>query len=134
KVTTLEFFQHHFAKSGHGDGLLMTRQPTSTVRQPPLHYLTRSVRRTSGFVLADHPGVIGRWLESKCPVRPLLRFALYAAIESCFIISLPTSHGVCMRTRAIVIFLLAAWCWRAPLAAQATDSSAEAALRAAMAE
>src|SRR4029077_15219261 len=84
--------------------------------------------------LADHPGVIGRWLESKCPVRPLLRFALYAAIESCFIISLPTSHGVCMRTRAIVIFLLAAWCWRAPLAAQATDSSAEAALRAAMAE
>jgi hypothetical protein len=26
KVTTLEFFQHHFAKSGHGDGLLMTRQ------------------------------------------------------------------------------------------------------------
>jgi hypothetical protein len=39
-----------------------------------------------------------------------------------------------LRTRAIVIFLLAAWCWRAPLAAQATDSSAEAELRAAMAE
>src|SRR5216683_3069712 len=57
KVTTLEFFQHHFAKSGHGDGLLMTRQLISTFRQPPLHYLTRSVRRTSGFVLADHPGV-----------------------------------------------------------------------------
>src|SRR5207302_1430407 len=55
KVTTLEFFQHHFAKSGHGDGLLMTRQLISTARQPPLHYLTRSVRRTSGFVLADHP-------------------------------------------------------------------------------
>src|SRR5437899_8436215 len=55
KVTTLEFFQHHFAKSGHGDGLLMTRQLISTFRQPPLHYLTRSVRRTSGFVLADHP-------------------------------------------------------------------------------
>src|SRR5260370_2733158 len=53
KVTTLEFFQHHFAKSGHGDGLLMTRQLISTFRQPPLHYLTRSVRRTSGFVLAD---------------------------------------------------------------------------------
>ena len=35
----------------------MTRQLISTVRQPPLHYLTRSVRRTSGFVLADHPGV-----------------------------------------------------------------------------
>src|SRR4030095_6584006 len=58
KVTTPELFQHHFAKSGHGDGLLMTRQPTSTVRQPPLHYLTRSVRRTSGFVLADNPEVI----------------------------------------------------------------------------
>src|SRR5436309_8277971 len=57
KVTTLEFFQHHFAKSGHGDGLLMTRQLISTFRQPPLHYLTRSVRRTSGFVLTDNPGV-----------------------------------------------------------------------------
>src|SRR5258707_2275643 len=53
KVTTLEFFQHHFAKSGHGDGLLMTRQLISPFRHPPLHYLTRSVRRTSGFVLAD---------------------------------------------------------------------------------
>ena len=41
-------------------GLLMTRQPTSTVRQAPLHYLTRSVRRTSGFVLADHPSRTGR--------------------------------------------------------------------------
>src|SRR5215469_1387536 len=51
KVTTLELFQHHFAKSGHGDGLLMTRQSISTFRQPPLHYLTRSVRRTSGFVV-----------------------------------------------------------------------------------
>src|SRR6266852_4752782 len=60
KVTTLEFFQHHFAKSGHGDGLLMTRQLISTFRQPPLHYLTRSVRRTSGFVLARHSGVIRR--------------------------------------------------------------------------
>src|SRR5260221_10611132 len=58
KVTTLEFFQHHFAKSGHGDGLLMTRQLISTFRQPPLHYLTRSVRRTSGFVLADHQAEI----------------------------------------------------------------------------
>jgi len=34
----------------------MTRQFISTFRQPPLHYLTRSVRRTSGFVLADYPG------------------------------------------------------------------------------
>src|SRR5438309_6552459 len=58
KVATLEFLQHHFAKSGHGDGLLMTRQLISTFRQPPLHYLTRSVRRTSGFVLADQPEVI----------------------------------------------------------------------------
>src|SRR5437879_3732203 len=60
KVATLEFLQHHFAKSGHGDGLLMTRQLISTFRQPPLHYLTRSVRRTSGFVLADYAGVIGK--------------------------------------------------------------------------
>src|ERR1700747_783377 len=60
KVSSLEFFQHHIAKSGHGDGLLMTRQLISTVRQPPLHYLTRSVRRTSGFVLADHTAVVGR--------------------------------------------------------------------------
>jgi hypothetical protein len=33
----------------------MTRQPISTIRQLLLHYLTRSVRRTRGFVLADHP-------------------------------------------------------------------------------
>jgi len=37
----------------------MTRQLISTVRQPPLHYLTRSVRRTSGFVLADKKSAIG---------------------------------------------------------------------------
>src|ERR1700739_1967615 len=30
-ITTLEFFEHHFAKSGHKD-LLMTRQLTSPVR------------------------------------------------------------------------------------------------------
>src|ERR1700719_254308 len=60
KITTLELFQHHFAKSGHGDGLLMTRQLISTFRQPPIHYLTRSVRRTSGFVLADKPEVTRR--------------------------------------------------------------------------
>src|SRR6266853_3194287 len=60
KVTTLELFQHHFAKSGHGDGLLMTRQLISIHRQPPLHYLTRSVRRTSGFVLARYPLAIGQ--------------------------------------------------------------------------
>src|SRR5438552_1836972 len=60
KVTTLEFFQHHFAKSGHGDGLLMTRQLISNFRQPPPRYLTRSVRRTSGFVLARHPVSIPR--------------------------------------------------------------------------
>lgn len=35
----------------------MTRQLISTVRQPPLHYLTRSVRRTSGFVLTGKPEV-----------------------------------------------------------------------------
>src|SRR4029077_5058171 len=36
-ITTLEFFEHHFAKSGHED-LLMTRQLTSPVR----HKLLRS--------------------------------------------------------------------------------------------
>ena len=39
-----------------------------------------------------------------------------------------------MRTRAIVILLLTACCWRAPLFAQATSSSSEAELRAAIAE
>jgi ketosteroid isomerase-like protein len=39
-----------------------------------------------------------------------------------------------MRARAIVILLLTACGWRAPLFAQATDSSAESQLRAAMAE
>src|SRR2546429_2895981 len=34
-IKTLEFFQHHFAKSGHGD-LLMTRQLISTNNQPLL--------------------------------------------------------------------------------------------------
>src|SRR5215831_9935806 len=58
KVTTLEFFQHHFAKSGHKD-LLMTRQLTSTVRQPPLHYLTRSVRRAAATCMTGNPEVIG---------------------------------------------------------------------------
>ena len=48
-ITTLEFFQHHFAKSGHGD-LLMTRQLISTNRQLLLRHVTRSVRRAAGFV------------------------------------------------------------------------------------
>src|SRR5215469_3502676 len=56
-MTTLEFLQHHFSF-------------ISTTEQPALHYLTRSVRRTRGFVLtrnpdkapdhgrvADHPGI-----------------------------------------------------------------------------
>src|SRR5947209_8563737 len=75
KVTTLEFLQHHFAKSGHGDGLLMTRQLISTFRQPPLHYLTRSVRRTSGFVLADNPGIshpIGPLIARQTPRKNVL--------------------------------------------------------------
>src|SRR5947209_17771872 len=71
KVTTLEFLQHHFAKSGHGDGLLMTRQLISTFRQPPLHYLTRSVRRTSGFVLTAHPEVTRQSWSSEDDAKPL---------------------------------------------------------------
>src|SRR4029077_17757321 len=77
KVTTLEFFQHHFAKSGHKDYLLMTRQLISTARQPPLHYLTRSVRRASGFVLTGYAEVI--------PVLPTAPFTsgwLAASAES----------------------------------------------------
>ena len=42
--------------------------------------------------------------------------------------------GLCMRTRVIVILLLTACYWRAPLFAQTTDSSSEAELRAVMAE
>jgi Aminotransferase class-V len=61
KGKTLEFFQHHFARSGHRD-LLMTRQLTSTVRQPPPH-----AQRPphSGFILADYSGVAK---EHPCPV------------------------------------------------------------------
>jgi len=47
----------------------MTRQLISTVRQPPLHYLTRSVRRTSGFVLADHPLGMGTGSTKALPGR-----------------------------------------------------------------
>src|ERR1700730_8676927 len=75
KVTTLEFFQHHFAKSGHGDGLLMTRQLISTFRQLPLHYLTRSVRRTSGFVLADNLGAISPGDFADTPLARMARFS-----------------------------------------------------------
>ena len=49
-IPTLEFLQHHFAKSGHGD-LLMTRQLISTARQPTRNYLTRSVRRRAATFL-----------------------------------------------------------------------------------
>jgi len=90
KVTTLEFFQHHFAKSGHGDGLLMTRQLISTFRQPPLNYLTRSVRRTSGFVLADHSGVtesdkIGETIQLLgCPGAILVSYSLAAIFRRPF--------------------------------------------------
>ena len=49
-VTKLEHFQHHFSKSRHKH-LLMTRKLISTARQPTLHYLTRSVRRASGYVV-----------------------------------------------------------------------------------
>src|SRR6202030_1572697 len=73
KITTLELFQHHFAKSGHGDGLLMTRQLISTFRQPPLHYLTRSVRRTSGFVLAHNPLQMGERIEFPWPLARICR-------------------------------------------------------------
>ena len=35
-ITTLEFLQHHFAKSGHRDGLLVTHNLSQPTRQPPL--------------------------------------------------------------------------------------------------
>ena len=56
----LELFHHYFAKSGSWGLPPHDPQPISTVRQPPLHYLTRSVRRTSGFVLTRNPEVGSR--------------------------------------------------------------------------
>src|SRR5438552_4975656 len=81
-ITALEFFQHHFAKSGHKD-LLMTRQLTSTVRhkllrsphaQRPPHGRLRSdgqfggdsrkPDRFSHFWIGVNPGVEGRFIAS----------------------------------------------------------------------
>jgi hypothetical protein len=48
-IKTLEFFQHHFAKSGHRD-LLMTRQLISTNKQPLLRPPHAKRPPQSGFV------------------------------------------------------------------------------------
>src|SRR5215470_5266697 len=90
KITALEFLQHHFAKSGHGD-LLMTRQLISTVRQPPLHYLTRSVRRTGGFVLAANTATL-ETNTAKCsaPPRILCRLTHSRPLGGC-----QTWFGLC---------------------------------------
>src|SRR6266849_3020068 len=57
----------------------MWNRPKSTC---PVIRLIRSWQRTAGqigsednFRVADHPGVIAWWLESKCRVRLLLRVA-----------------------------------------------------------
>jgi len=43
-ITTLEFFQHHFAKMGHRN-TSCDPHLHQAIKQPTLHYLTRSVRR-----------------------------------------------------------------------------------------
>jgi hypothetical protein len=43
-ITTLEFFQHHFAKMRHRN-TSCDPHLHQTIKQPTLHYLTRSVRR-----------------------------------------------------------------------------------------
>jgi len=43
-ITALEFFQHHFAKSGHRN-TSCDPHLHQAIEQPTLHYLTRSVRR-----------------------------------------------------------------------------------------
>jgi hypothetical protein len=43
-ITALEFFQHYFSEMGHRD-LLVTQNLSQAIKQPTLHYLTRSVRR-----------------------------------------------------------------------------------------
>src|SRR5438445_10630035 len=49
-ITTLEFLQHHSAKMGHRD-LLVTHNLSSQSGNHISVHLTRSVRRTSGFVV-----------------------------------------------------------------------------------
>ncbi len=44
--------------------------PTSDSRRQ-----SKTARREDSFRVSDHPGVIARWLESKCRVPPLLRVA-----------------------------------------------------------
>jgi hypothetical protein len=43
-ITALEFFQHHFAKSGHRN-TSCDPHLHQAIEQPTLHYLARSVRR-----------------------------------------------------------------------------------------
>ncbi len=53
-VTALEFFQHYFSEMGHRD-LLVTQNLSQAIKQPTLHYLTRSVRRASDYVQTRLP-------------------------------------------------------------------------------
>src|SRR5215831_7147416 len=57
-ITALEFFQHHFAKSGHRD-LLMTRQLISTNGQPLLRPSHAKRPPQSGFVRSRLTGKVG---------------------------------------------------------------------------
>src|SRR5260370_36843523 len=43
-ITALEFFQHYFAKMGHRN-TSCDHTYIQAIKQPTLHYLTRSVRR-----------------------------------------------------------------------------------------
>ncbi len=49
-ITALEFLQHHFSEMGHRDLLVTHNLSPQSGNHIPVH-LTRSVRRTSGFVL-----------------------------------------------------------------------------------
>ena len=55
----------------------MTRQLISTFRQPPLHYLTRSVRRTGGFVLTGKPELILKSFHEKAGMSQV-RFSVFS--------------------------------------------------------
>ena len=67
-IKTLEFFQHHFAKSGHRD-LLMTRQLISTNKQPLLRSSHAKRPPQSGFVQVSKSSMFV--LEPKLPRMPL---------------------------------------------------------------
>jgi len=57
-ITSLEFFQHYFSEMGHRD-LLVTQNLSQAIKQPTLHYLTRSVRRRAATSYAGQVQQLG---------------------------------------------------------------------------